>query len=316
MREKGHSSAGWPKFVSNPVLIATMLLVVCFAEAQQLSVRGSDTLIFLGQRFDAIYSRTSPETRIAVQGGGWTEAVNALSAGQADIAQIEGEPPATASRDFVSFPIGVQSIVVYVNESNPIRELTIGQLRSIFMGEITNWKTLGGPDANIVLYAGESTTGTLAYFQESVLRKQEPYPFVGKSNTKELLVQIASDRESIGYGSLASAPGTRALAIKFGSTSLAIQPSEGTIRSRQYPVTRHISWVVRHQRNQAVDSLCRWALSSEGQLVVEASGFEPLLPNERRTALAKLGGPTIVKPADFNPASHGAGFLPRILSRN
>jgi phosphate transport system substrate-binding protein len=60
-------------------------------------------------------------------------------------------------------------------------------VRSIFLGQITNWKELGGPDRKINLFAGESTTGTLAFFQEAVLHGEEPYPFEGKNNTHSLL---------------------------------------------------------------------------------------------------------------------------------
>lgn len=304
MRRKDRSSAS----VLGLVAVLAVLTVIdvfiapCPAGAQQLSIRGSDTLIYLGQRFSAIYSRTTPDVRVDVQGGGWTQAVNAIASGQADIAQVENDPPSAVPSDVIAFPIGVQAIVVYVNQSNPVRDLTIGQLRSIFLGEITNWKSLGGPDEAILLFAGESTTGTLAYFQESVLRGQEPYPFVGKVNTKALLEEIASHPHAIGYGSLAAGPGTRALNIKFGRTSLPISPNEETIRARKYPITRHVSWAVRRHRDARVDALCRWTLSSEGQLVVEASGFEPLLPDERRTALTKLGAGTEVKSASMGAA--------------
>ncbi len=274
------------------ILIVTAALVLPnSAHAEPLSIRGSDTLIYLGQRFAALYSRRSPDTQIIVQGGsaqtGSAQAVKALSAEETDIAQFEGAPLSRASLDIVSFPVGVQAIVVYVNESNPVRELTIGQLRSIFMGEITNWKALGGPDTNISLYAGESSTGTLTYFQEVVLHA-DPYPFVGKSNTKALLDEISSHPEAIGYGSLASAQGVRAVNIKLSPTSLAVAPTGDTIRSRQYPITRYISWALRRQHSPALDALCRWVLSPEGQLLVEGVGFEPLLPNERSAALEKL----------------------------
>jgi phosphate transport system substrate-binding protein len=278
------------KFLITTLLTGTVVLSpLCIASTQQqLSIRGSDTLIYLGQRFAAMYARSSPDTRIVVQGGGSETALNAVLAKQADVAQFEGEPPTSGSSNLVSFRAGVQAVVIYVNESNPVRELTLGQVRSIFLGEITNWKALGGPDATILLYAGESTTGILAYFQDSILHGKEPYPFVGKSNAMELLGEIASHPQAIGYGSLASARGVRAVGIKFGPTSVAVQPTGDTIRSRQYPIARYVSWAVPRRRDSALDALCHWVLSSEGQLVVEAAGFEPLLPAERTHALAKL----------------------------
>jgi len=263
-----------------------LMALSSLASGQQISIGGTDTLIYLGQRFAAIYAQTAPDTHISIRGGTAGSAVSALTAGQTDLAQFEGSHTQSNSAEISYFPVGVQAIVVYVNQSNPVRELTLGQLRSIFNGDVTNWKSLGGPDLTISLYAGESSTGTLAYFQESVLHGEDPYPFVGKSNTK-----------AIGYGSLASAPGVRALGLKRGPASLAVDPTEEAIRSREYPFTRQVSWAVRRQHSQAVDAFCRWALSSEGQMVVESVGFEPLLPADRTSALAALRNVATVKQA-------------------
>jgi phosphate transport system substrate-binding protein len=62
----------------------------------------------------------------------------------------------------------------------------MGQVRSIILGQITNWKELGGPDRRINLFAGESTTGTLAFFQEAVLHGEELIP----SRAKTILIRF------------------------------------------------------------------------------------------------------------------------------
>jgi phosphate transport system substrate-binding protein len=182
----------------------------------------------------------------------------------------------------------VQAIVVYVNSSNPVKSLTLGQLQSIFLGKITNWKGVGGPDLDIHLYAGESSTGTLSYFQDSVLKGEEPYPFVGKSNTKGLLDEIAARRDAIGYASFDSAPGVRAVAIQPGPHTIRVEPTSDSIRSRRYPLTRFITWVTERKNGDKLKPLLTWVLGSEGQLVVESVGFEPLLPADRQSNLAKF----------------------------
>jgi phosphate transport system substrate-binding protein len=254
---------------------------------ERITISGSDTLIFLGQRFADIYQGKLPQASLTISGGGKNKAVSRLISGESEIAQFEGTG-GLPGRDFASFPVGVQAIVVYVNQANPVKALTLAQVRSIFMGEITNWKALGGPDLEIHLYAGESSTGTLDYFQESVLQGQEPYPFVGKSNTKALLEEIASHREAIGYGSLGQAPGARPISIKFGPASLAIDPNSDNIRSRKYPITRYVWWAVAKDSRNSVKELCEWVLAPEGQLVVESVGFEPLRPAERALGLANF----------------------------
>jgi phosphate transport system substrate-binding protein len=189
----------------------------------------------------------------------------------------------------VAFPIAVHAIVIYVNKANPIRELSLTQVRDIFLGRITNWNELGGPDLRINLFAGESTTGTLAFFEEPVLHGEEPYPFEGKSSTHALLEVIAADPAAIGYGTLDENPGVRGVAIKSGLTSLAIEPTIPTIRSREYPITRYVYWAVSTDAPSDVKEFCRWVLSSEGQLVVEGAGFEPVLPQERSAGLKRIG---------------------------
>lgn len=260
----------------------SFLFLVSPVSAQPSRIGGADTLIFLGQRFVEQYQAKRPDLHFRVFG----KDESASLADSLDILQIEGSAPAG---NRLKFPIAVQSVVLYVNVANPVRELSVTQVRSIFLGRITNWKELGGPDRTITLYAGESTTGTLPFFQDAVLHGEEPYPFEGKSNTHALLEVIASNPDAIGYGTVDSHPGVRAMAIKAGPTSVAVEPTIQNIRSQQYPITRHIYWATTPNASRAVKDLCAWVLSSDGQIVAEAAGFEPLLPEERSAGLVRLG---------------------------
>ena len=249
--------------------------------SQETRIGGSYTLIYLGQRFAEQYKAKHPDAQFSVQGGG-----AASKTAELDIVQVEGSGT-LAKR--VAFPIAIHEIVIYVNKANPVRELSLAQVRSIFLGQVTNWRELGGPDRRINLFAGESTTGTLAFFQEAVLHGEEPYPFEGKNNTHSLLEVIASDPAAIGYGTLDANPGVRGVAIKSGLTSLAVEPAISTIRSREYPITRQVYWAIRPSASRDVKEFCGWVLSAEGQLIVEGAGFEPLLPAERSAGLTRLG---------------------------
>ena len=271
--------------------VAIILCLCGGATAQQaISIQGSDSLIYMGQRLAEIYQNKSSGSSIRIGGGGVDHAVNALASRQADVAQFEGSRSNLETQDLVTLPVGVQTIVVYINSSNPVRNLTVAQLQSIFLGKITNWKNVGGPDLEIHLYAGESSTGTLSYFQDYVLNGEEPYPFVGKSNTKGLLEEIAAHRDAIGYGSLDSASGVRAVAIQAGPHTVPVEPTSDSIRARRYPLTRYITWATSRKNSDKLKPLVTWVLGSEGQLVVESVGFEPLLPADRQANLAKFSG--------------------------
>jgi phosphate transport system substrate-binding protein len=252
--------------------------------AQPVTISGSDTMILLGQRLSQQYERRNPGTKMVIRGGGAENAFRSLGSG-VDIVQDEAQ----STKFPVRVALGVQGIAVYVNKANPVNDLTISQLRAIFMGEIKNWKEVGGLDKPILLYAGESSTGTLAFFQQAILQGEEPYPFEGKANSKDLVDVIAANPNAIGYASLRYSPQVKVLGIKSGRTSLAVAATDETIRRHEYPISRYVYWHLSGKPTGTLLSFTQWTMSQEGQTVVESVGFEPLLPMDRKRALAKFG---------------------------
>jgi ABC-type phosphate transport system substrate-binding protein len=78
------------------------------------------------------------------------------------------------------------------------------------------------------------------------------------------------------------------LKIRADKASAAVDPSATNIRSRVYPISRYVYWYVPVNANSAVKAFCAWSLSSEGQLVVESVGFQPLMPADRLEGLNRL----------------------------
>ena len=273
----------------NALIILIMLifagLTASTASGQDIRIVGADTLILLGQRWSQGFHLKQPNISIQVQGGGAANGLKTLAAGRAQIVQSEKNLPGAQE---IRIPIGIQGIAVYVNRSNPINELTLAQLRAIYVGEITNWKELGGPNQRILLYAGDSNTDTDAYFQEAVLRNAEPYPYVGLNSAKELVDQISNHAEAIGYSSVYPNNRTKVLRIKAAEIGSAVEATIETIRQRQYPISRYIYWYLSSKPTGKVKAFCEWALSNEGQLVVESVGFEPLPQADRVADLRKL----------------------------
>lgn len=269
--------------------IAAISLLSAFAIAalaeNTIHIQGSYTLILLSQRWAQLYSHKRPQTTLVVQGGDVAAAMRSLSSGNATVVQTEG---GVGAQSGISFPVAVEGIAVYVNKSNPVTELTLEQLKSIFLGEITNWRKLGGPDKKILLYAGESSTGVIPYFQESVLHDAEPYPFEGKASAKELVDTIASSPEAIGYSSIYPTVNAKVLRIKKSENSPAIEATIENIRTRKYPISRYVYWHLAGKPTGELKMFAEWVLSKEGQLVVESVGYEPLTAADRATGLAKL----------------------------
>lgn len=282
-------------------LLVSSLVVVQAIRAQQpatVELRGPDTLILLGQRINQLYQHQQPRSTIRVQGGGAESALAHLLKGQIDIAQSHGELRPDLVKGLSAIPIGIEAIVIYVNASNPVNELSVAQLRGIYTGEILNWKQLGGPDARIATYGGESTSSMNPYFAEVVLHDEISFSYMGKPSTKELLDAVASHADAIGFAGLGSATNTKALRIRASTGSKAVEPTFDNVRSLDYPIARYLYWYLAHQPRNGVKEFCEWMLSSQGQLVVEGVGFQPLPLERRLAARQRLGLPAIATPGN------------------
>ncbi|MEO5768628.1 MAG: substrate-binding domain-containing protein, partial [Polyangia bacterium] len=130
------------------------------AVAGSVTIKGSDTMVILGQRWAEEYMKKNPGTTIQVTGGGSGTGISALINGTTDICQAsrtmsQAEKEKLRERYNTT---GTETVVardglsVYVSESNPLGELTLDQLKQIYTGKVTNWKDLGGPDAKIIVY--------------------------------------------------------------------------------------------------------------------------------------------------------------------
>ena len=220
------------------VLAVLFLLSGAYAQQKTIEVQGPYTLILLGQRLNQLYQRQQPLVNVRVHSGNIRTALSSLHAGEIDIAQAQGSLGADELRGLVAVPVGVEGIVFYVHESNPLSELTIAQLRSIYTGQILNWKQLGGPDQRILLFGGESTTGIGSFFSESVLRGDDTFGYENRASTKALLETIARNPSGIGFASLDFAPHVKILRIRASDGELQWTPLSSTFApsSIQLPV--------------------------------------------------------------------------------
>src|SRR4051812_40103082 len=147
------------------------LLTSCAAppsEKQNINVKGSDTMLQLGQRWAEMFMKDHPNAAIQVTGGGSGTGIAALLNGTTDICQasrpMKDEEKASVKQkrnvDVSEIPVAVDALSVYLNQQNPIDHLTMEQVRRIFQGEITDWKDVGGSKGTIVLYGRENSSGS------------------------------------------------------------------------------------------------------------------------------------------------------------
>ena len=109
----------------------------------------------------------------------------------------------------------MDGLSVYVNNDNPVKELSLEQLEGIFTGKTKNWKEVGGKDAPITVYSRENSSGTYEFFKEHVLKgKDFAATRADDAGHGGLLQSVSKDKGGIGYGGAAYGAGARALGIK------------------------------------------------------------------------------------------------------
>jgi len=176
------------------------------------------------------------------------------------------------------YRVAVDGLSVFVNEANPIKELSIEQLAGIFTGAIKNWKEVGGSDSPITVYSRENSSGTYEFFKEHVLKGKD---FAASAQTMQgtaLLVQsISKDKSGIGYGGAGYTSGVRAIGVKADAASQAVVPSEETVLNKTYPIWRYLyNYVNPALDKDEIHAYLNWVRSAEGQKIVKAAEFYPL----------------------------------------
>lgn len=262
------------------------------AHAGNITVKGSDTLVILAQKWAEVYMQKTPDTKIQVTGGGSGIGFAALQNKTTDLAnasrkikvkEIEACVKAFGKRP-VEYKVALDGLSVYVNEANPVQELSLEQLEGIFTGRIKNWKQVGGNDAPVTLYSRENSSGTYEFFKEHVLSGKD---FAATAQTlqgtAQVIQNIAKEQNGIGYGGGAYGSGVKHLKIKKDAASPAIEPSEQSVVNGTYPIWRYLFIYVNPALDKGeVASYLTWIRSDAGQKVVMDVGYYPLPANLRK----------------------------------
>lgn len=253
--------------------------------AQMVTVKGSDTLVILAQRWAEEYMKKNPSVQVQVTGGGSGTGIAALINGTTDIADAsrpmtekeKSSVKSRANRGVSEFKVAKDGITIYVHESNKVEALTLDQLRGIYTGKIVNWKAVGGPDLPITRYSRENNSGTYVFFKERVLKNADYHPSCqNMPGTASVVNAVRKDKTGIGYGGVAYARGVREVPVKKDAKSAAILPSSETIRNGTYPIWRYLYQYVIGVPKGEVAKLIKWELSDEGQAIVSKVGYIPV----------------------------------------
>ena len=138
------------------------------------------------------------------------------------------KPP--ASRETV---LALDGIAVIVNPANPVSDLDVETIAKIYTGEITNWKEVGGNDAEIVLIGREAGSGTRDGFESITDTKDSCKYRQELTSTGDVITTVSTNPDAIGYASLAALKdNVKALTVG------GIAPTEDTVKDGSYVIQR------------------------------------------------------------------------------
>jgi phosphate transport system substrate-binding protein len=267
-----------------PLLAMVLIIGAAFMATTKITVKGSDTLVILAQRWAEIYMKEHPETSIQVTGGGSGVGIAALINGTTDIANSSRPIKSTEVEKLkaryntlgVEIPCAKDGITIFLNEGNRVKELTLKQLSDIYQAKVTNWKQVGGEDAPIRLYGRENSSGTYVYFKEEVVKGDYAATCQTLPGTAAVVNAVKKDKNGIGYGGAAYASGVKHCKVKRDDKSDGMLPTAENIASNQYPISRYLYMYLKSRPTGDIKKYVDWILSPAGQKLVVEVGYFPV----------------------------------------
>ncbi len=265
-------------------IIGISVISFAFMNPVKITVKGSDTMVILAQKWAEVFMKKNPNISIQVTGGGSGVGVSALINGSTDICNSSRKMSQTEIDKLkaryntlgIEIPCAKDGITVYLHPTNKVKELTIKQLSDIYSGRITNWKSVGGVDAEIKLYGRENSSGTYVFFKDNVVKADYAANCQTLPGTAAVVNAVKKDINGIGYGGAAYSTGIEICKVKKDAKSIAYAATAETIKSNQYPITRYLYMYVRNRPSGAIKTYIDWILSSEGQALVTQVGYFPV----------------------------------------
>lgn len=263
--------------------LAIFLLYGC-SRKEAINVAGSTTVLPVVSKAAERFKMKHPDVHIIVNAGGSGVGINQLGERKIDIAMVsrditKAEMNRYPDTNFVVHPVGMDAVVPVVSSEiydAGIQTLTLKQIAKIYLGEIMNWKELGGPDKEILVVDKEKSRGTRHVFMKVVLGDEEAVApgadLVLGSNNEE---QTAVAQSDAAIGMLSNAwmnDDVKGMSITMPDHSV-VQPTLENIMNGTFPITRELTLVTDGKPQGNNEEFIDFILSKEGQKIVEEAGY-------------------------------------------
>jgi phosphate transport system substrate-binding protein len=281
------------------VLSATALVLPTAAMAQStITVAGSSTVKPIVQAAAAVFSRAHG-VKFSIKGGGSSVGVKSAGTGATDIGDASRDIHAKEMAKWptlVPHTVGRDGVTMILHKDLGIKDITKEQIQKIYMGEITDWNELGGPDEPIILIDKEEGRSTLELFlnfagiegKEIDGGKHMIHARNGSDkwstakariigSNQQALVQVANKRGAIGYVSVGDAVAFAARTHKIVLPNVdGVAATVANVKNSTFPITRPLNVITKGEATGAVKDFIDFLLSPKGQAIVAKKNFVPV----------------------------------------
>ena len=226
----------------------------------------NDVMLALIEGFKSV----QPGVTVNYNGSGSGSGISGVLAGSCDLGlSSRGLTDDEKAEGAVENVIAKDGVAVVVNPENPVTELTSEQIAKIYTGEITNWSEVGGNDAEIAVLGRDSASGTRSAFEE-ILGIQDKCVYLNEySSTGDVIGNVASNPNAIGYASLSAVDETVTAVSVDG-----VAPTEATVADGSFPIQRPfvIVTVEGTELSEAAQAFLNYAMSADVADIISAAG--------------------------------------------
>ena len=216
------------------------------------------------------FMANNADTTVTYNPTGSGSGITAVQEGTCDIGlssrALKDEEKAAGLKETV---LAYDGIAIIVHPDNPVSDLSLEQIAKLYTGEITNWKDVGGNDAQVVLIGREAASGTRDGFESITGTKDKCQYRQELTSTGDVITAVSQNPDAIGYASLASVKDSvKALNVD------GVTPSEATVKDGSYKVQRPFVLVTMagKELSPAEQAFFDYAISSDAASIIAKAG--------------------------------------------
>ena len=250
-------------------------------------------MVQLATAWAEAYRKVKPNVFVNVNGGGTGTGIAALQNDSTDIcnASREMKPEERAKvkevtgKEVKEFTCAYDALAVYSNPANPIKEISVEELREIWAegGTIENWEQVNpAMNGKIALFGRQNNSGTYDYFREHICGKNgKQREFRGGISEMNGSAEVVENVAKTPTGLRLQRHGLQDDKVNWLKVSNkkgepGVEPGATVARSGKYPISRKLYMYTAGEPSKEIKAYIEWILSPAGQKIVEQEGFVPL----------------------------------------